>query len=135
MSLAIVGACAGTAGGMSREAAVGSIIPAFLGLLGGLSIYLFGVDRSKGLIASFGVASMALSLIAAYTFGAKIRGTVEDHREIRAICAKAYTDGDLLGNTDAFEKFRAQLGMVCDLSMGWDIQTSEQPPGEKKAAP
>jgi len=44
LALALVGACAGTAGGMSRVGAVGSIVPAFLGLLGGLSIYLFGID-------------------------------------------------------------------------------------------
>lgn len=119
--LAIVGACAGLSGGMSRVGAVGSIIPAFLGLLGGLSIYLFGVDRSKGLVASFGAAALSLSLIFAYTAGAQFRNIGDDHREIRSICAGAYTDPDLLSNTNAFKEFRDRLGGLCDRSMSWRI--------------
>ncbi len=121
MSLALIGACAGTSGGMSRVGAAGSIIPAFLGLLGGLSIYLFGVDRSKGLIASFGASAIALSLIVSYTLGANYRNVGDDHRDIRAICAKAYTDPDLLSNAAAFEKFRERLDGFCVDAMAWNI--------------
>lgn len=119
--LSIVGACAGLAGGMSRIGAVGSIIPAFLGLLGGLSIYLFGVDRSKGLISSFGAAALSLSLIVSYTAGSQFRNIGDDHREIRSICAGAYTDWELLSNQAAFEKFRERLGGLCDRSMSWNV--------------
>lgn len=121
MTLALIGACAGTAGGMSRVGAVGSIIPAFLGLLGGLSIYLFGVDRSKDLIASFGAAAISLSLVVSYTFGAKYRNIGDDHRDIRAVCAKAYTDHELLSNAMAFEKFNERLGELCRRSMNWHL--------------
>lgn len=121
IALSLIGACAGTAGGMSRVGAAGSIIPAFLGLLGGLSIYLFGIDRSKGLIASLGAASIALSLIVSYTLGAKYRNIGDDHRDIRTFCAQAYTDADLLANEAAFEKFRGRMGGLCDLAMNWHI--------------
>jgi hypothetical protein len=44
--MAIIGSCAGLSGGMSRVGAVGSIIPAMFTLLGGVVIYLFGVDTT-----------------------------------------------------------------------------------------
>ncbi|MGX0904785.1 hypothetical protein ACSSV8_003379 [Roseovarius sp. MBR-79] len=119
--LSIVGACTGLAGGMSRVGAVGSIIPAFLGLLGGLSIYLFGIDRTKGLIASFGAAALSLALIISYTAGSQFRNIGDDHRDIRSICANAYTDWELISNQVAFEKFRERLGALCDSSMSWHV--------------
>lgn len=119
--LALIGACSGTAGGMSRVGAVGSIIPAFLGLLGGMSIYLFGVDRSKGLVASFGAASLSISLLVSYTLLSQYRNIGDDHRDIRSICAKAYTDHYLLSNEEAFKKFDERLGKLCNRSMKWHI--------------
>ena len=59
-ALALVGACAGFAGGMSRAAAVGDVIPAFLGLFG---LYLFGVDQTRGIVASFGAVALSISLL------------------------------------------------------------------------
>ncbi len=121
-ALALVGASAGIAGGMSRTAAVGDIIPAFLGLLGGVAIYLFGVDSSKGLIASFGAAALSISLIVSYSLASKYRNDAsEDQRNIRAICAKAYTNADLLGNEKAFLRFKYQMGNLCYKSMTWKI--------------
>lgn len=119
--LAIVGACAGLAGGMSRVGAVGSIIPAFLGLLGGLSIYLFGLDRSKGLVASLGAAALSLALIVSYTAGSQFRNVGDDHRDIRSRCAEAYTDSKLLADDRAFTRFRERLGALCDRSMNWHV--------------
>ena len=121
-ALALVGASAGIAGGMSRTAAVGDILPAFLGLLGGVAIYLFGVDNSKGLVASFGAAALSISLIASYSLASKYRNdSSEDQRDIRAICAKAYTNADLLGNEKAFKNFKNQMGKLCLKSMNWKI--------------
>lgn len=121
VALALIGACAGTAGGMSRVGAVGSIVPAFLGLLGGIAIYLFGIDRSKGLLASFGATALAISLIVSYTWGSEYRNIGDDHRDIRGICAKAYTDSKLLADEAAYSKFRDRLGRLCDLAMNWQI--------------
>ena len=120
--LALVGASAGIAGGMSRTAAVGDIVPAFLGLLGGVAIYLFGVDSSKGLVASFGAAALSISLLVGYLLAAEVRNASDDQREIRAICAQAYTNADLLGNQEAFEKFKKQMGNQCNKSMWWNIR-------------
>jgi hypothetical protein len=121
LALALIGACAGTAGGMSRVGAVGSIIPAFLGLLGALSIYLFGIDRSKGVIASFGAAAISVSLIVSYSLGSEYRNIGDDHRDIRSYCAKAYTDAKLLADLGAFTRFRDRLGRLCDASMVWHL--------------
>ena len=121
-ALALVGSSAGIAGGISRTAAVGDIVPAFLGLLGGVSIYLFGVDSSKGLAASFGTAALSISLIASYTLASKFRHDAsEDQRDIRAICAKAYTNADLLRNEQAYKIFNNQMGKLCNQSMYWKI--------------
>ncbi|EER60551.1 hypothetical protein AcdelDRAFT_1888 [Acidovorax delafieldii 2AN] len=122
IALALIGASAGTAGGMSRVGAIGSIVPAFLGLLGGLSLYLFGLDRSKGLIASFGAAAVSLALIVSYSLGAKQRNVAEDHRDIRSICAQAYTNQKLLSDPIAYAEFRRRLGEpFCNDAMNWWI--------------
>ncbi len=123
-ALALVGACAGISGGMSRSAAVGDVIPAFLGVLGGVAVYLFGVDQSRGVIASFGAATLSISLLVGYASGSAFRSTPEDHRNIREHCARAYTDADLLGNNAAFQRFRNQMGASCDASMFWKITTT-----------
>jgi uncharacterized membrane protein (UPF0136 family) len=120
-ALALVGACAGLAGGMSRTAAVGSIIPGFLGLLGGVAVYLFGADQSKGLIASYGAATLSIALLIGFMAGSRYRLAPEDHREIRTICAKAFTDGELLGNDKAFGRFQNQMGAQCERAMHWWI--------------
>lgn len=120
-ALALVGACAGFAGGMSRAAAVGDVIPAFLGLLGAVGVYLFGVDQSRGIIASFGAASLSIALLVGYASGSQYRNTPEEHRDIRAHCARAYTDADLLGNEAAFERFQTQMGRLCNASMFWSV--------------
>jgi len=122
IALALIGASAGTAGGMSRVGAVGSIVPAFLGLLGGLSLYLFGLDRSKGLIASFGAVAISLALIISYSLGAKQRNIADDHRDIRAICAQAYTNQKLLSDVVAYAEFRRRLGdPFCNDAVNWWI--------------
>lgn len=121
LALGLIGACAGFAGGMSRAPVVGDIIPAFLGLLGVVAVYLFGVNRSQGLIVPFGAASLALSLAVGYELGAQRRLAPEDHRDIRAICAKAYTNDKLLSDAAAFEKFEEALGHWCKQSMAWHL--------------
>lgn len=126
LSLAVIGTCAGLSGGMSRTGAVGSIIPAFLSLLGGLSLYLFGIDRSKGLIASLGAISLAISLFVSYMLGSQFRNVGDDHRNIREHCALAYTNDELLGNETAFSLFRERLGLLCDRSMSWSLSGSSE---------
>ncbi len=121
-ALSLVGASAGIAGGMSRTGAVGAIVPAFLGLLGGVAIYLFGVDsHSKGIIASLGAAALSISLVAGYSLAAQYRKNADDHKQLRSICAKAYTDADLLGNPKSFEIFYERMGQLCFTAMTWQL--------------
>lgn len=122
-ALTLVGACAGLAGGMSRSAAVSDIIPAFLGLLGAVAVYLFGVNQSRGIIASFGAAALSISLFVGYAAGSEYRKLPEDHRDIRAHCARAYTSAELLKDEAAFERFKAQMGRQCNAAMHWNITT------------
>lgn len=120
-TLALVGASAGIAGGMSRTGVVGDIVPAFLGLLGAVAVYLFGVDRSKGVIASFGAVALSISLVSGYLFSTEYRVThISDYREIRAICATAYSNAELLNHPSAFGTFKANnLGRHCEGVLKW----------------
>ena len=121
-TLALVGASAGIAGGMSRTGVVGDIVPAFLGLLGAVAVYLFGVDRSKGVIASFGAVALSISLVSGYGLSAEYRAThISDYREIRAICATAYSDADLLSDSSALDTFESKLGEFCKGVLKWHL--------------
>ncbi len=125
LALALVGACAGIAGGLSRAPVVGDIIPAFLGLLGAVAVYLFGVDTSRGVMASFGAAALAVSLLMGYSAGAERRNTSEDHRNIRMHCVRAYTNAELLRNEVAFQRFSSQMGNLCNKAMHWHISDED----------
>ena len=121
-ALSLVGAAAGISGGMSRAPAVGDIIPAFLGLLGGVSMYLFSANTRRGTFASLCSAVLAISLVFGFAFASKYRNDrSDDYRELRAICADAYTDADLLGNSEAFTRFSAKMGGLCEGTMNWSI--------------
>lgn len=100
--LATLGAVAGIAGGSSRVGVVGDVIPAALALVGGVTAYLFGVERSKGLIASFCAAAFALSLGIGYAAGAGNRSVTENKAENLAFCRALYREADLWGDDRAF---------------------------------
>jgi len=110
VSLSIVGSVAGVAGGLSQEPSVGTIIPAFLGLLGGVAVYLFGADQSRGLITSFGAAALALSLIIGFIKGAEKRNYVVETVRARDVCVEAFLNADLMANDSAFERFNDAIG-------------------------
>ena len=48
-TIALLGGVAGYAGGLSRVGVVGDIIPAALSLVGGVSIYIFGISKEKNI--------------------------------------------------------------------------------------
>jgi len=75
--LGLIGAAAGFSGGFSRSAVVGDIIPAILGLIGGVVLYIFGVAQNKTLLPAFGVVSLICALIVGYSTGANFRGQTE----------------------------------------------------------
>ena len=121
-ALSLVGAAAGIAGGMSRTGVVGDIVPAFLGLLGAVAIYLFGVDRSRGVVVSFGAVALSISLVSGYALAAQYRNSSSsDFRELRTICAEAYTNVDLLSNPQALEFFEKKFDNQCDNVLNWRV--------------
>lgn len=75
--LALVGAAAGFSGGFSRSPVVGDIIPAILGLIGGVVLYIFGVAQNKTLLPAFGVVALICAMIAGYSTGANFRGQTD----------------------------------------------------------
>lgn len=125
IALALIGTCAGFSGGMSRASAVGDIIPAFLGVIGGLSLYLFGIDTSKGLTASVGASALALSLFVSYALSSQVRNIGDDHRDIRTICATAYSNANLLSNDVAFARFEERLKNQCKGSLSWWVADND----------
>lgn len=111
--LSFLGAAAGFAGGMSRVGVVGEVVAASLALAGGVSAYLFGVDRSKGTIASLGAAAFAIALIAAFSAGSENRVATERYALARDNCYKLLTDGDFVGNRDAMCVYARTLSSIC----------------------
>jgi hypothetical protein len=90
--LGLLGGVAGYAGGLSREAAVGTIIPAILGIAGGLSAYLFGVDGSRGAVASISLAVFTTLLFFGFVFGSSVRSESDLNAQFREACFKLFYD-------------------------------------------
>lgn len=119
-SLAIFGAVAGYAGGLSRAAAVGDIIPAVVGLAGGVAVYLFGVDRSKGTVASVALAAFTIALFLGYAFGSDVRGDNDRNMAIRDACLGLFYDPDTFATADRltltmgedYQRYRECLGYL-----------------------
>lgn len=119
--LATLGAVSGVAGGSSRVGVVGDIIPAALGLAGGVSAYLFGVDRSKGLIASVCAAAFALSLGFGYATGAGNRAVTDSKSANLEFCRKIYSDPKIWGDDRAFCRVATTLGEQCNQLIAGDL--------------
>jgi hypothetical protein len=113
MTVSTLGAVAGFAGGLSRVGVVGDVIPAALTLLGGLSVYLFGADRSKGVVVSLCSASFALALLLGYSTGTGRRTSIEHYETAQKVCFDAFTNSGLLANSEAFCRFSEALKDIC----------------------
>jgi hypothetical protein len=105
---------------------VGNIIPAMFTLLGGAVIYLFGVDTSRGALASVLGSCLAFSLFISYAVGSQIRNQLGDgYREQEAFCAKAYTDGNIIGKKEALDAFEYRFRKHCDDYLRFDNSTND----------
>lgn len=113
LGLAVLGTVAGVTGGMSREAAVGSIVPAALALVGGASLYVFGIEPSRGLVASIGAISFAVALGVGYAGGAGDRARGDVERNFVQFCRERLGDADLLASDHAYCRFQANFGETC----------------------
>jgi hypothetical protein len=77
LCLALIGAAAGYAGGMSRSAAVGNVIPAVLSLIGGVVLYVFGVANRQTVVPPLGAIVLVAALVMGYSTGSNFRGKIE----------------------------------------------------------
>ena len=78
---AIVGIAAGYMTGLSRESAVGALIPAALTIIGGLGIYLYGKSKRAAILATFTILNFTILLLIGILFGAGQRSESERIRE------------------------------------------------------
>lgn len=113
ISIGILGGVVGFSGGMSREAAVAAVIPAALTLVGGVALYIFGADMSRGAIVSIAAGCFALSLFFNYAAASQLRTLGSDYRELRDKCFAAYADGELMGSDSGAARFEAAFGKMC----------------------
>lgn len=113
MGAAFLGSASGYAGGLSRVGVVGDIIPAALALAGGVSAYLFGVDRSQGVIASVVATAFGLSLVVSFSAGAERRSHFDLFGHLRSTCYSSMSDGNLLGDKEAFCRYSKIMGETC----------------------
>jgi hypothetical protein len=83
-----LGVVMGFTSGMSRDPVVDAVAPAFIGLVGGLSVYVFSLEKKGSITVGMGVAVMILSLLVGIVWGATQRNFVEK----RQICFEAAVD-------------------------------------------
>lgn len=77
-SMALLGIVTGYVTGLSRESAVGAVLPAVLGLVGGVSVYILGVKAVQQQSLVVGVLSaFSLCLLLGIVCGSKLRGDAE----------------------------------------------------------
>jgi hypothetical protein len=123
----VIGTCAGFSGGMSRTGVVGNIIPAMFTLLGGLAVYLFGVDTTRGATASLVAGCLAISLFISYAFASQLRNQGDEIREERAFCTKAYSDGNIMGKKEALDAFEVRFRKRCAPLLSMEPGELQQP--------
>ncbi|MDU8911247.1 hypothetical protein [Aestuariicoccus sp. MJ-SS9] len=113
--LSIIGAAAGITGGLSRDGAVGEIIPAALALVGSVAAYVFGVekDTGAGARAGFAAAAFALSLSFGYAAGAARRSPTEITASRVAACDALFANALVLADKVAFRRAVDVHGWHC----------------------
>lgn len=113
VGVAVIGAVAGTSGGLSRVGAVGDIIPAALALLGGVSVYLFGANKPNGAIVSVCAAVFALSLGGGYTIGAADRSKSDAVNLGAEFCIDLLKEPDVYASESAYQRVILSNARVC----------------------
>lgn len=70
---AVLGTTVGFVTGLSRETAVGDVLPAFLALVGGVSVYLVSKGGRSAIISAVAVVVLCVSLSGGIGYGARAR--------------------------------------------------------------
>jgi hypothetical protein len=113
LGIAAIGATAGILGGLSRDGAVGEIMAAALGLLGGLVVWLFAADRSNGSVVSLCALAFAISLFSGYIEGSSRRAEPERYLYWRVQCADSFSDPEKVGDPLTFQVMSDSFGTIC----------------------
>jgi hypothetical protein len=95
-ALSLLGMVTGLLTGLSRDPAVGAVLPAILGLIGGMTIYLIGTKGAQlQSVAMMGVIGLALNLLVGVYWGAHSRAVYElASKSPEALAAKAVAEED-----------------------------------------
>lgn len=117
--VSLLGATVGFSGGMSREGVVGLVIPSALTLMGGVALYVFGADTSKGGAVSITAGCFAMAVFLGYANGSQIRNDGDEWRNLREACIGLYGDKDILANAEAFARLEQRMGKNCDKGLSW----------------
>lgn len=113
LALSMLGATCGVLGGLSRELAVGSIIAAALGFLGGVVVYLFAADNSKGVIVSVCTVCFSMALFFSYFAGSSLRFKPEAYAFWREACVAKLTDKDVMNDKLIATVVDRSFGGIC----------------------
>ena len=73
-AMALLGIVTGQLTGQSREPAVGAVLPAVLGLIGGVTVYLFAMKEPKTqVLVGLAVVAFSINMLVGTFWGAKLR--------------------------------------------------------------
>jgi hypothetical protein len=101
----MLGSVTGLLAGQSRTAALGTVLPAVLGLVGGITVYLLGQDDRNRLLVSLSIIALSFTLFIASGWGARLREIAEDFRTSEAELKRAAFVERNVG------RFRQKLGL------------------------
>lgn len=83
--ISVIGFLAGYLTATSRSGAVGNVLPAILGLIGGANIYVFGKDSTHKVLVSFCACMLAIMLFYGTQYGAYRRELGREFRIMEAM--------------------------------------------------
>ncbi|HZP20939.1 MAG TPA: hypothetical protein VFB16_12120 [Bauldia sp.] len=108
-TVAFVGIAVGYLGGLSRSSVVGDLVPAILTLIGGISVYLFGLKRRESPLVSFSALAFLVAFFISYTYASILR--TDD--EAFEFCKAKISDTAILADPKAMEVFKGLFSPYC----------------------
>ena len=80
LAFSMLGIVTGYLTGLSREPAVGAVLPAVLSLFGGLAAALIGRDNASRMVVSIAVLAFAFSIVLSTGWGVRLRNIAEEDK-------------------------------------------------------
>jgi hypothetical protein len=108
LPFALLGVTVGIITGLSREAAVGEVLPAVLALVAGVAVYVIAQGGRQALIAGVSVVSLCISLAAGIGYGSEARVQAEQR-------ALSFANQRAIANRDMnIQRYKQQIGLKVD---------------------